>query len=84
MYILWTIVIGFLIGLVARYVMPGRDSMGFLFTTLLGISGALVAQFLGQSAHLYLPGEPAGFVASVLGAMLILWFGKMMSRGTIV
>lgn len=84
MYILWTIVIGFIIGLVARFVMPGRDSMGFIFTTLLGIAGALVSQFLGQAAHLYLPGEPAGFIASVLGAMFILWFGRMMSRGTVV
>ena len=84
MYILWTIMIGLLIGIVARYLMPGRDTMGFLFTTLLGIGGALIAQFLGQAAHLYLPGEPAGFIASVLGAMLILWFGRMMNRGSVV
>ncbi len=84
MYILWTIIIGLLIGLVARFFMPGRDTMGFLLTTLLGVGGALIAQFLGQAMHLYSPGEPAGFIASVLGAMLILWFGRMMNRGSVV
>lgn len=73
MGILMMIVIGFLVGLVARFLKPGRDSMGFIMTTLLGIIGALVGGFLGRAMGLYEVGEPAGFLASVLGAMLVLF-----------
>jgi uncharacterized membrane protein YeaQ/YmgE (transglycosylase-associated protein family) len=72
MTLLWTIVIGFVVGLVARFLTPGRDPMGFVITTVLGIVGAVLAQFLGQALGLYLPGEPAGFFGAVLGAMIIL------------
>jgi uncharacterized membrane protein YeaQ/YmgE (transglycosylase-associated protein family) len=76
MNILWTILIGFFVGLLARFLMPGRDSMGFIFTTLLGIAGALVAQFLGQALNLYGPEEPAGLIASVIGALLVLFVAR--------
>lgn len=76
MNILWTIVIGFFVGLLARFLMPGRDSMGFIFTAILGIVGALVAQFLGQALNLYGPEEPAGLIASLLGAMLVLFIAR--------
>jgi uncharacterized membrane protein YeaQ/YmgE (transglycosylase-associated protein family) len=80
MTLLWTIIIGFFIGLVARWLMPGRDSMGVIFTCLLGIVGALIAQFLGQALGWYAPGEPAGFIASVIGAMLVLFIGRRVGR----
>lgn len=83
MNILWTIVIGFLVGLLARFLMPGRDSMGLIFTTLLGIAGALVAQFLGQAMNLYGPEEPAGLIASVLGAMLVLFIARRFRHRTV-
>jgi uncharacterized membrane protein YeaQ/YmgE (transglycosylase-associated protein family) len=80
MTLLWTIIIGFFIGLIARWLMPGRDSMGVIFTCLLGIVGALIAQFLGQALGWYAPGEPAGFIASVIGAMLVLYVGRRVGR----
>ena len=80
MQLLWTIIIGFVVGLVARALMPGRDAMGFIFTTLLGVVGALIAQFLGQAMGLYAPGEPAGFVGAVIGAMILLFIGRALSR----
>lgn len=73
MSILWMIIIGFVIGLVARALMPGRDPAGFIVTTVLGILGAVIAGFLGQAAGWYAQGEPAGFIASVIGAMLVLF-----------
>lgn len=73
MGILAMIVIGFIVGLIARMLKPGRDSMGFIFTTLLGIGGAVVGGFLGRMLGLYEIGEPAGFIASVIGAVLLLF-----------
>ena len=67
-----TLVIGLIIGAVAKLLMPGRDPGGCLVTILLGIAGALVAGYLGRAIGWYEPGEPSGFIASVIGAMLIL------------
>ncbi len=72
MSILITIIIGFLIGIIAKFLMPGRDRSGFIITTLVGIAGAFIASYIGQIMGFYLYGEPAGFIASVLGAMLLL------------
>lgn len=83
MTILWTIVIGFLVGLMARFLMPGRDAMGIVFTSLLGIAGALVAQFIGQAMNLYGPNEPAGLLASLLGAMLVLFVVRRFRHRTV-
>ena len=73
MSILWMIIIGFVIGLIARAITPGPNPAGFVLTTILGIVGAVIAGFLGQTLGLYGPGEPAGFLASVLGAVLVLF-----------
>ena len=72
MEIIAVIVIGFIVGLVARAVMPGKDPGGLIVTTLLGIGGALVANFLGRQFGFYGPGEAAGFLGAVLGAVVIL------------
>jgi uncharacterized membrane protein YeaQ/YmgE (transglycosylase-associated protein family) len=72
MSILVTILIGLVVGIIARFLMPGRDPGGFIVTTLLGIAGAFVASFVGQKAGWYGPGEPAGFIAAVVGAMALL------------
>lgn len=80
MHLLWTIIIGFFIGLIARALMPGRDAMGFIFTTILGVVGAVVAQYLGQAMGLYNPEEPAGFIGAVLGAMILLFVARMVSN----
>ncbi len=66
------IVVGFFIGLVARALLPGNNKMGFLLTAGLGILGSVVAGFLGQQLGWYRIGEPAGFIASVFGALLIM------------
>jgi uncharacterized membrane protein YeaQ/YmgE (transglycosylase-associated protein family) len=72
MHIIGTIIIGLLVGIVAKLLMPGKDPGGFIITTLLGIAGAFVARYIGQAAGWYGPTEPAGFIASVIGAILLL------------
>ena len=72
MGIIWTILIGFVAGLVAKMLTPGRDPGGFIITALIGIAGSLVATFGGQALGLYRAGEPAGFVGSVIGAIILL------------
>jgi len=72
MTIIWTIVIGFVIGLIARALMPGRDPAGFIITTVLGIAGALIGSLIGRVFGLYAEGEPAGLIMSVIGAVLLM------------
>jgi uncharacterized membrane protein YeaQ/YmgE (transglycosylase-associated protein family) len=73
MSIIWAIIIGFIVGLVAKLLTPGRDAGGFFLTALLGIVGALVATFLGQAMGIYAAGQSAGFIASVIGAVIVLF-----------
>jgi len=70
--IIWTIVVGFLVGVVAKLVHPGRENMGFIVTTLVGIAGSIVAGFVGQALGMYQVGQGAGFIASVIGALVLL------------
>ncbi|HYC37762.1 MAG TPA: GlsB/YeaQ/YmgE family stress response membrane protein [Usitatibacter sp.] len=77
MSIIWAIVIGFIVGLIAKALMPGRDPGGFIVTALLGIVGAVVATFLGQAMGLYASGQSAGFIASVIGAIVVLFIYNM-------
>ncbi|MGZ5035114.1 MAG: GlsB/YeaQ/YmgE family stress response membrane protein [Usitatibacter sp.] len=72
MSIIWAIIIGFIVGLVAKFLMPGRDPGGFIITALLGIVGALVATFLGQALGIYGAGQSAGFIGAVVGAIIVL------------
>lgn len=71
--ILWTLLIGFIAGLLARALKPGDDKLGFLWTIALGIAGALLARFVGGALGWYGPAEPAGFIASVVGAIILLF-----------
>ena len=77
MTILWTIIIGLLVGLVAKLLMPGRDPGGFIITTLLGIAGAFIAHLIGRQLGWYSDGQPAGFLASVVGAIILLALYRM-------
>jgi uncharacterized membrane protein YeaQ/YmgE (transglycosylase-associated protein family) len=70
--IIGTLIIGLVIGAVAKLLMPGRDPGGCIITILLGIAGSFVAGYLGQAIGWYQSGQPAGFIASVIGAMLLL------------
>lgn len=72
MDLLITIIIGFLVGLVARMIKPGDESMGFIGTTVIGIIGALAGSYLGQAFGIYRAGETAGFIGSVIGAIFVL------------
>jgi len=80
--IVWTIVVGFLAGVVAKLVHPGRDNMGFIMTTLLGIVGSVVAGYLGQALGIYQAGQGAGFIGSVVGALLLLIIYGFVRRKT--
>jgi uncharacterized membrane protein YeaQ/YmgE (transglycosylase-associated protein family) len=85
MSIIWAIIIGFIVGLIAKFLMPGRDPGGFIVTAILGIVGALVATFLGQAMGLYGAGQSAGFIASVIGAMVVLFIYHLIrGRRTVV
>jgi uncharacterized membrane protein YeaQ/YmgE (transglycosylase-associated protein family) len=77
MSIIWTLIIGLLVGLVAKAIMPGKDPGGFIVTVLLGIAGALIADFVGRSMNWYADGQPAGFIASVIGAIALLAIYRM-------
>jgi uncharacterized membrane protein YeaQ/YmgE (transglycosylase-associated protein family) len=80
MGIIITIIIGFLAGLVAKWIHPGRENMGFILTTLLGIAGSFVAGYLGQFLGLYAAGTVPGFIASVIGALILLWIYGMIQK----
>jgi uncharacterized membrane protein YeaQ/YmgE (transglycosylase-associated protein family) len=73
MGILWTIIIGFVAGVIAKFIMPGdNEPTGFILTAILGIVGAFVATFLGQALGWYRPGEGAGLIGAVVGAVVVL------------
>ena len=72
MHIIWTIFIGLIVGLVARFLKPGDDSMGWIMTILLGIGGSLAATYGGQALGIYHAGQSAGFIGAVVGAIVLL------------
>ena len=67
-----TILIGFIIGVLAKFLYPGRDKLGFIFTTLLGIGGSVLGSWAGQTLGWYRPGQPAGWIVSTIAAVAIL------------
>ena len=77
MGIISTLLVGLIIGFVAKLLMPGKDPGGCLITMMLGLAGGAVGAFLGQAIGLYRVGEPAGFVGSVLGATVLLWLYRL-------
>jgi uncharacterized membrane protein YeaQ/YmgE (transglycosylase-associated protein family) len=80
MGILWTLVIGLLAGIVAKFLMPGKDPGGFIITMLLGVAGAFVATYLGQWIGWYHAGEGAGFIGAVVGAIILLVIYRLVRR----
>ena len=77
--ILWILFIGLVIGFIAKLLMPGRDPGGCIITMLIGIAGSFVASYLGKAMGWYAPGQPAGFIASVVGAMLLLLLYRLIA-----
>ena len=79
---IWMAVIGFIVGLIARAVLPGTQSLGLVMTTVLGIAGSFLAGFAGRALGWYSEGAPVGFIASVIGAALLLFIvGKLKGPG---
>jgi uncharacterized membrane protein YeaQ/YmgE (transglycosylase-associated protein family) len=73
MGVIWTIIIGFVAGVIAKFIMPGKNEpSGFILTTILGIVGAFVASYLGQALGWYAPGEGAGLIGAIIGAIIVL------------
>jgi uncharacterized membrane protein YeaQ/YmgE (transglycosylase-associated protein family) len=80
MGIIWTIIIGFVAGVIANFIMPGdNEPSGFILTAILGIVGAFVATFLGQALGWYQPGEGAGLIGAVIGAIVVLFVYTMVA-----
>jgi uncharacterized membrane protein YeaQ/YmgE (transglycosylase-associated protein family) len=73
MHYVWMAIIGFVVGLVARALLPGTQHLGIILTAVLGLVGSYVAGLAGQALGWYQPGEVAGFIASVIGAIVVLW-----------
>ncbi|WP_373506370.1 GlsB/YeaQ/YmgE family stress response membrane protein [Aestuariivirga sp.] len=81
MGIIWTIVIGFVAGVVAKFLMPGNNEpQGFILTTILGIVGAFVASYLGQAIGWYRAGEGAGFIGAIVGAVIVLFVYGLVTK----
>ena len=80
MEILTMLIIGLLVGIVAKFLLPGDDPGGFIVTTLLGIAGSFAAGYLGRAAGWYSEGEPVGFLASVVGAIVLLLVYRLLFR----
>jgi uncharacterized membrane protein YeaQ/YmgE (transglycosylase-associated protein family) len=79
--LLMTIIVGFIVGVIAKLIMPGKENMGFIITTLLGIAGSIVATYAGQAVGWYEAGQGAGWIGSIVGAFVLLWiYHKFQSR----
>lgn len=77
-----TIIFGLIVGLVAKLLMPGKDPSGFFITAIIGIVGSLIGGFLGRMLGLYREGDPAGFIMSVIGAMVLLYVYHLVVKRT--
>ena len=83
MGIISAIFIGLIVGAIAKFLMPGRDPDGWIVTILIGLAGSFISTYLGQALGLYRAGEPAGFIGSIVGAMiLLLLYRLVVKRGT--
>jgi len=81
MGIIWTIVIGFVAGVIAKFIMPGKNEpSGFILTAILGIVGAFVASYLGQALGWYSPGEGAGLIGAVVSAIIVLFVWGLIAK----
>jgi uncharacterized membrane protein YeaQ/YmgE (transglycosylase-associated protein family) len=82
LHILGWIIFGLIVGVIAKLLMPGRDPGGIIVTMLLGIVGALVGGFVGRLLGFYGPGETAGYIMSIVGAMIVLFIYRRLARAT--
>jgi len=80
MHIIWTLLIGLVIGALAKLVMPGKDPGGAIITILIGIAGSVIASYVGRAAGWYTANESAGFIASIIGAVVLLAGYRLLAR----
>jgi uncharacterized membrane protein YeaQ/YmgE (transglycosylase-associated protein family) len=80
MHIIWTILVGLVVGIIAKFIFPGRESMGWIMTTLLGIAGSFVATYLGKLVGIYQPGQAAGFIGAIVGALILLFIYSLIKK----
>ena len=80
MGLIWALFIGLIVGALAKFIMPGKENMGWIPTILLGVGGSVLMTFLGRMVGWYQEGEGAGFIASIVGALLLLWLYGMISK----
>lgn len=78
--LIWSAIVGLVVGAVAKLLMPGKDPGGIIVTMAIGVAGSLVANLIGSSVGLYAPGQSAGFIMSVIGAMLLLWVYRRLTK----
>jgi uncharacterized membrane protein YeaQ/YmgE (transglycosylase-associated protein family) len=76
-FVLWAIIIGLIVGALAKLIMPGKDPGGIIITILIGIIGSIIATFIGRAAGWYHQGQGAGFIASLIGAIILLWIYRL-------
>jgi uncharacterized membrane protein YeaQ/YmgE (transglycosylase-associated protein family) len=80
MHIVWTILLGLAAGIIAKLIYPGKQNMGLIWTAILGIAGSFVASYGGQWLKIYQPGETAGFIGSIVGALVLLFIYGLVKR----
>lgn len=78
--LIWSAIVGLVVGAVVKLLMPGKDPGGIIVTMAIGVAGSLVANLIGSSVGLYAPGQSAGFIMSVIGAMLLLWVYRRLTK----
>ncbi len=80
MHILWTILLGFAAGVIAKFIYPGKENMGWIWTIVLGVAGSFVATYLGKALKIYQPGEAAGFIGAIVGALILLFVYNFLKK----
>ncbi|HWR17509.1 MAG TPA: GlsB/YeaQ/YmgE family stress response membrane protein [Terriglobales bacterium] len=80
MHYVWVAIIGLVVGALAKFIMPGKDPGGFIITMLLGIAGSFIATFLGRAVGWYQPGQAAGFIMSLIGAIVLLVIYRLFKK----
>jgi len=82
MHYLWVAIIGLIVGALAKLIMPGKDPGGFIVTMLLGVAGSFLATFLGRAIGLYQSGDAAGFIMSLIGAIILLTIYRLLRKSS--
>lgn len=80
MSIIWTILMGLVAGIIAKFIYPGKENMSWIWTIVLGVAGSFVATYLGKMVGIYKPGEAAGFIGAIVGALILLFVYNQLKK----